>query len=211
MSTTPKFCPQCGRPLADRVRFCAGCGTAVPGTANVEPQTVAPARGAGDPIGVPAQSGVSSAGVGAERRTHMTESTEHTSAGTAGAGGGTGLAPNVAGALSYLLGLVTGVAFLLTEKDGFVRFHAFQSILASVAWIGVWFVFFILQAIVVAIPGLGVLAALLAVLVTVGLYLLGLVLWIVLMVKAYRGERWQLPYIGAMAERYAASQVARAG
>ena len=51
---------------------------------------------------------------------------------------GTGLAPNVAGALSYVLGLVTGILFVLLERDRFVRFHAFQSILVSVAWIVFW-------------------------------------------------------------------------
>ena len=48
--------------------------------------------------------------------------------------GGTGLSSNVAGALCYLLGLVTGIVFLMIEKeDRFVRFHAMQSIVLSVA------------------------------------------------------------------------------
>ena len=43
----------------------------------------------------------------------------------------TGLQPNVAGALSYLLGIITGVLFLVIEKENrFVRFHAAQSITA---------------------------------------------------------------------------------
>src|SRR5689334_17289909 len=46
----------------------------------------------------------------------------------------TGLSANVAGALSYLLGFITGIVFLVLEKQNrFVRFHAAQSIAVSVA------------------------------------------------------------------------------
>ncbi len=48
----------------------------------------------------------------------------------------TGMSSNVAGALSYLIGPVTGIIFLVLEpynRDKFVRFHAFQSIGFSVA------------------------------------------------------------------------------
>ena len=58
-------------------------------------------------------------------------------------GGGTtstGLAPNVAGALAYLLGPITGILFLVIEKENrFVRFHAMQSTVLCVAWIIVSF------------------------------------------------------------------------
>ena len=42
---------------------------------------------------------------------------------------GTGLPKNTAAALSYVLGWITGIVFLLLEKDPFVRFHAMQSII----------------------------------------------------------------------------------
>ncbi|PYQ37482.1 MAG: hypothetical protein DMG99_20935, partial [Acidobacteria bacterium] len=45
-----------------------------------------------------------------------------------------GLTPNLAGALAYILGLITGVLFLVLEpykRDPFVRFHAMQSVLYS--------------------------------------------------------------------------------
>src|ERR1700744_2465753 len=51
--------------------------------------------------------------------------------------------PNVAGALAYLAGLITGIIFLVIDpykSDRFVRFHAFQSILFNVAWIALWIV-----------------------------------------------------------------------
>ena len=49
-----------------------------------------------------------------------------------------GLTDNIAGALCYLVGFVTGILFLVMEpysKKPFVRFHAFQSIFFCVAWI----------------------------------------------------------------------------
>jgi uncharacterized membrane protein len=48
----------------------------------------------------------------------------------------TGMDENVAGLLTYVLGLFTGIIFLVIEKESkFVRFHAFQSILISAAFI----------------------------------------------------------------------------
>ena len=120
---------------------------------------------------------------------------------------GTGVAPNVAGALSYFLGPITGVIFVLLEKnDRFVRFHAFQSILLSGAWIAFWIAFDIVSIILGQIPLLGLLAVLFGLLLSLVLGLGGLILWIALMISAYQGKSWKLPIIGVMAERYAAGQ-----
>lgn len=118
---------------------------------------------------------------------------------------GTGLAPNVAGALSYLLGPVTGIVFVLLERDRFVRFHAFQSILLAVAWIVFWIGFSIIEAILRFTPALALLVALIGLLLSLVLGLGAFILWIVLMIRAYQGSRWKLPVIGNMAERYAES------
>ena len=100
--------------------------------------------------------------------------------------GGTGLAPNIAGALCYLAGFITGVVFLMLEKDNrFVRFHAMQSIIVSVALIGV-------SIILGFIPILGWAVGVL-------LNLVGVVLWIMLMVKAFQGEEWEVPFVGKIA------------
>src|SRR5690625_1478809 len=57
-----------------------------------------------------------------------------------------GLDENVAGLLCYLLGFVTGIVFLLMENENrFIRYHAIQSIIVSVALI-------ILNIILTAIP-----------------------------------------------------------
>ncbi len=100
-----------------------------------------------------------------------------------------GLDENVEGALCYLFGWVTGLIFLLVEKNSkFVRFHAMQSLIESG----------ILSALTIAanfIPG-GFL---------VGFVIgpLHLILWILLMIKAYQGEYFKLPVIGDIAEQQA--------
>lgn len=129
--------------------------------------------------------------------------------GTGGAQAGTsGLAPNVAAALSYVLGLVTGLIFVLIERENrYVRFHAFQSILYSVAWLILVIAWNILAVIIgMASPALGLIFGLIGILVWLVLGLGAFVLWIVLIVKAYQGQTFKLPVIGDMAERYAAGQ-----
>lgn len=101
----------------------------------------------------------------------------------------TGLEENVAGLLCYLGTFVTGLIFALLEKNShFVKFHAMQSI--------VLYVFlFIARYIVDFVPFIGWLLKTL-------LSLLGLVLWIVLMVKAYQKELYKLPVIGNIADNF---------
>ena len=100
----------------------------------------------------------------------------------------TGLNANIAGLLAYTLGVISGVIFLLIEKDNkFVKFHAMQTIVFSITM-------FILNTVLLFIPVIG--GALIP-LVQIG----GLVLWIVLMVKAYKGEWFQLPVIGGFAAK----------
>jgi uncharacterized membrane protein len=109
---------------------------------------------------------------------------------------GSGLAVNVAGALAYLLGPITGVLFLVIGKSPFVRFHAAQSIGLFVAWIVIWVVFSVVAAILGNIPGLGLVTGILMFVVWLGLAVGGLILWILLMLRAYQNERWELPLIG---------------
>lgn len=113
----------------------------------------------------------------------------------------TGMDPKVAALLSYLAGWVTGLIFFLIEKeDKYVRFHAMQSILLSIAMFVIVIALNIVLAILTFIADVfGLLFALVSPL----LGLAFLVLWIMLMVKAYQGEKWKLPIIGDMAERYA--------
>jgi uncharacterized membrane protein len=100
----------------------------------------------------------------------------------------TGLEENIAGLLCYLLGWVTGLIFLLIEKDNkFVRFHAMQSII-------VFGLYTIVIIVLRFIPVIGwVLSGILG--------LIALILWIVLMVKAAQGEKYKLPWAGDLAEK----------
>jgi uncharacterized membrane protein len=104
---------------------------------------------------------------------------------------GTGLEPNVAGLLCYLFGWVSGLIFFLIEKDDFVRFHAMQSIIVF----GAITVLSIIFGILFMVPFVG---AILGAILWIGT----LILWILLMVKAYQGERFKLPVAGDLAEKY---------
>lgn len=104
-----------------------------------------------------------------------------------------GLEPNVAGALSYLFTFVTGIVFLLIEKeDKFVRFHAVQAIGLGVAWFAAW--------IIVAIVGI-VLGGIISGLLWFLIMLTGFVIWLFMMFKAYQGQMVKLPIIGDIAEK----------
>lgn len=90
---------------------------------------------------------------------------------------------NTAAALSYVLGILSGVVFWAVRKDDeFVRFHAIQSIGLCSIWLIGWILLMI-------IPFLGwVLLPFWA--------LLMFVFWLVSIVKAYQGEKFKLPMIG---------------
>ena len=98
----------------------------------------------------------------------------------------TGLEENVAGFLCYLFGFITGIVFLVVEKkSGFVRFHAMQSTITFLS-------LFVISFIIGMIPIIGLLVY--------PIWILSLILWLILMVKALRGERYSLPIVGKMAE-----------
>ncbi len=91
----------------------------------------------------------------------------------------TGLPSNTEAALTYVLGWLTGIVFILLEKnDKFVRFHALQSVVAFGA-----------LTVISMIPIFGwILSPLVA--------LVGFILWLFLIYKAYKGEEYKLPVIG---------------
>lgn len=113
---------------------------------------------------------------------------------------GTGLEPNVAGALSYLLGALTGVLFLVIDgQRPFVRFHAMQSIVLTVAMVILWIVLGVLGMVLAVIPIIGWLIGLLM---SLGLSLGGLILWLYLMYRAWSGDEWEVPIIGKYARQF---------
>jgi uncharacterized membrane protein len=111
----------------------------------------------------------------------------------------TGIEPTVAAALSYILGLITGIVFLVLEKDNrYVRFHAAQSIVVSlfviITSIGVSMV----SRGIAYIPAIGWAVVLLL---NLGLAVGTFVLWLLLMWQAYQGEEWELPLAGGVARK----------
>ena len=100
-----------------------------------------------------------------------------------------GLDQNLAAAIAYALGWITGVFFLLTEPaNKYVRFHALQSVLVFGVLSIAWFV-------AMSIPFLGWLIAF------VIIPPVSAILWLLLMFKAYQGERYKVPFAGEMADQ----------
>ncbi len=117
---------------------------------------------------------------------------------------GSPMASNVAGLLTYVLGFITGIIFLVIEpykNDKFVRFHAFQSIFFSAVLIAFSLAWAVLSAVLFAIT-LGTLWHLMFlawVLIRLGFFL-G---WLFIMYKAYNNERYMIPIIGPLAAKQA--------
>jgi len=104
---------------------------------------------------------------------------------------------NVAGGLCYLVGLVTGIIFLVLapyNRNPVIRFHAFQSIFLNVAWIVIvfglnmvlgimhlWSMFFLSSLIGLAF----------------------FVLWLILLIQTFQGKTVVLPLIGPIAQQQA--------
>ena len=101
---------------------------------------------------------------------------------------GTGMQENVAGLLCYVAWWVTGIIFLIIEKENkFVRFHAFQSIFT---FGGIT----IIQIILSFIPIIGWILGII-------IWILSIILWIVCMMRAYQGKLFKLPIVGNIAEK----------
>jgi len=118
--------------------------------------------------------------------------------------GGTAMASNVAGLLTYVLGFITGIIFLVIEpykNDKFVRFHAFQSIFFNVALVVFWIAYSIVTSILGAVS-LGFMALVMGLFALV-ISLAILAYWIFLMYKAYNHEQYKIPFIGDLAVKQA--------
>jgi uncharacterized membrane protein len=102
-----------------------------------------------------------------------------------------GLSDTAAGAIAYIT-IIPAILFLVLEpynRSSFVRFHSWQSIFFGVA---VTIVHFILGA----IPIVGWILIL-------PVSLAFLILWILVIIKASKGERYKIPFIGNFAEQQA--------
>jgi uncharacterized membrane protein len=100
-------------------------------------------------------------------------------------------------ALSYLLGVITGAIFLYVEpysRDDFVRFHARQSIIFSIAWFAVQIIVGVFIS-VMPHPISRLLGFLLSI-----FNIAVAVFWVILMYKAYSGERYRIPELADWAD-----------
>jgi uncharacterized membrane protein len=99
-----------------------------------------------------------------------------------------GLNENIEALLCYLVIWFSGLIFIFVEKENkFVRFHAIQSL---VAFLPLFIAYYILRA----IPLIGGFLSFIA-------GVLEFVLWIFMMYKAYKGEKFKLPFAGDFAEQ----------
>ena len=168
------FCANCGSAASEGAVFCASCG---------KPTGTAMAVAVAQPAGGGAQAVAVHPAIATEQPTSS------------------GLSSNVAAALAYVLGLITGIIFLVLEpykQDRLVRFHAMQSILYCAACI----VFSIAWSVVVNIL-MSVTLWMAAVLTPSGLLLsLGFfVFWLYLMYQAYNKREFRIPILGAIAAK----------
>ena len=125
-------------------------------------------------------------------------------AGTTGSGASAGptaqaggMTDNVASALCYALGLITGIVFLALapyNQNKLIRFHAFQSIFMHVA---------VLILFIGVFPVIGMMLGSFFYFLSPLFGLGSLLLWAFMMWKAYSNEKVKLPVIGDLAEKQA--------
>lgn len=153
--------------------FCNMCGTQIPdGTTTCAACSARMSAAAAAPAGAAAPGAATTASAG-------------------------GMTDNVAGMLAYFT-FIPAIIFLVMEpynKSRFIRFHAFQSLFFTGAWIVLW----IALGIFAHIPFLGWLSILIWPLIGIG----GFIVWIIMVLKANQNQMWKLPFIGDMAEKQA--------
>ena len=166
------FCANCGAAVIEGAGFCGACGK--------------PAGLRSQPIAVTQTVGAQSGAAPAEGSPQAAS---------------TGLNSNLAAALAYVLGFITGILFLVLEPynhDRFVRFHAMQSILYSGAGIVLRVGWGILVSGLMDITAwAGVLLVPVGLVISLGLFLF----WLYLMYQAYSHREFRIPIIGAIAAK----------
>jgi len=218
------FCANCGTEVVGK--FCAKCGTAVAAGGPAAPGGYAPPQGGGfapqpqrpqggyppppqggyAPQGAPPQQGYAppQGGYAPPQGSYAPPPQGgyppppqggYPAPGTQASG----LTDNVAAALSYIT--IVGIVFLFIEpynRNRVVRFHAFQSIFFAVATVVIWIAATILSVVLSPIPVVGVIFGVILHLV---LWLGILIVWLMLVYKAYNNEQFMLPVIGPMAQK----------
>ncbi|MBZ5535171.1 MAG: zinc-ribbon domain-containing protein [Acidobacteriia bacterium] len=206
-----KYCTSCGAAMDDTARFCTNCGATIappqPPQAAPPPPPPPPQYQAPAPqYQQPPQAQYQQPPQAQYQQPQYQQQYQQPPPGYQqppyqAPPAGAGMQQNVAGMLCYLGWFITGIIFLVMEplnKERFVRFHAFQSIFTSVAWLVLYTV---IHVIWIALPwSLYFIGTILSLLV---FWLGGLFLWLFLMYKAYNNEMFKLPVIGDIAMKQA--------
>ena len=204
------FCPKCGAKNPDDASFCTSCGAKLGAAPAPAKPSRAKAKSKAEDKAKSEEEGKakSKEEVKAEGKAEVKSESS------------TGMQPNTAGLLCYVGWWITGIIFVVIEKKSrFVKFHAWQSIMAlgimnavliiisiisaaawSSAWHGLW-----TGSWTGSTAGLGFWRFVHVLGIVV--WILTLVLWIVLMVMAVTGKMWKLPWIGNWAERQASKSI----
>jgi uncharacterized membrane protein len=220
------FCGNCGASLSQGTGFCGTCGSHVPSS----PQPVAAAVPANTPMSAAtgwtsaAAAQPASASAPAAQWTPVSSQQNAVPAAApapswtaasvpaqswdqatppSATASGSALTPNIAAALAYSLGIITGILFLVLEpyrRDRFVRFHAMQSILYFVAAVAFNILWRIMVGILMSISGWIAFVAL-PIRLLISLCLFGL--WLFLMFQAYNQREFRIPILGAIAAKQA--------
>ena len=225
------FCGNCGASLSQGTGFCGTCGANVTSPAQPTvaaapaPSPMSTANTGWTPAGAaqPAASSSVSSWMPVSNQQDAAPATPPTSSWSAPAAAdataqgwnpapalgesvsGTALTPNIAGALAYSLGIITGILFLVLEpyrRDRFVRFHAMQSILYFVAAVAFNILWSIMVGFLISVSGWIALVAL-PIRLLISLALFGL--WLFLMFQAYSQREFRIPILGAIAAKQAGS------
>jgi uncharacterized membrane protein len=111
----------------------------------------------------------------------------------------TGISENAASGLAYVT-IIPAIFFLILQpynRNPTIRFHAWQSIFLAIAWVVVDVGLVVLGG----VPGLGWSSFILSPLVSLGFF----ILWLIVIINAFNGKRFKVPVIGDLAEKQANS------
>jgi len=117
-------------------------------------------------------------------------------------GANTGLSDDAASGLAYLT-FIPAIIFLVVapyNTNPKVKFHAWQSIFLTVAWVVVMIAVWIVAMILAFVPVVGwIVSILLHFAALIGL----IVLWLMAMIQAFQGKKFVIPVIGPLAAKQA--------
>jgi uncharacterized membrane protein len=110
----------------------------------------------------------------------------------------TGLASHIASGLAALVPPFTGIIFYFIEKkDSLARHWAVQSIFFGCTWFVLWIAYSILGVVFFHIPVINALYFLLAWV----LELAGFILWLIGIINAFSGKKWEYPIISEQCKK----------